>query len=270
MSLLKKNKKNGSDSQSDNTIKKLNLDNVESISPNEFKDITWDVLHHSEHHHHHHSGSHRHHHHHSNEEAAKENSEKLTDFSSDEIEQRTTEYTSAHRIDRGIPKHPHRHDKIAHDAKYSEEELDKLNADKIDGYGETGVDEFKKGFDDRLREPSHHHHHHSSGNYQKIESDINSDGTESFDADKFLSDFQKSSSGSSSHHHHHHSSGHGSSSHHSSSEHHHSSHSRDKDVASMSEVGTKDFFNEYQKTLKENEQLKKQIRLEKIRSEMSE
>lgn len=269
MGIFKKSSKaSGADGKTEDTIKKLNLDNVESISPTEFKDITWDVLHHSGHHHsssHHHH--HHHHHHHSNEEAEKENSVKLTDFSSEEIRQRTDEYTSAHRIDRSIPKHPHRHDKIAHDAKYSGEELDELNADKIDSYGDTGVEEFKKDFDKRISESSHHHHHHhhsDSDKYQRVESSINSDDTESFDTDKFLSDFQKS--GSSSHHHHHH---HSHSSEHSSS-HHHSTQSRDKDVASMSEVGTKDFFAEYQKTKKENEQLKKQLRLEKIRSEMSE
>ena len=186
-----------------------------------------------------HRSEHEHHHTHKNDELAeKVNSEKLEAFSSDIVEKKTEEYSNSLRIDRPNPKHPNPHDKIAVDSLLPIEIIEKENAEKISDLSDSNIDEFLKEFSEENQKPHKHHqesHHTEDADDEKIDS-----LSEGFNVDEFIEKYQSSNSShhsSHSHSHHH--------SHHSSTQ-----YRNEDDLASLNEVNTETFFDEYQKTIK--------------------
>ena len=204
------------------------------------------------------NSSHHHHHHH-----YADNGDKLESFSAGDAAKKTEMYSDSLSLERKTPKHPHPHDKMARDSLLSTEELEKANADKMDGYSEDAIDDFLKNFSENMSaETTHHHHrhHHHRSETQSADYEVTEDVPENFDADSFLKDFRQDTGSSSHQHHSHHSSG----SHH----HHHSSHRHyreDAEIVSMSEVSTEEFFDEYQKTVEEKKAKKKQKFINRVR-----
>lgn len=190
----------------------------------------------------------RHHHHHRKVDTAKiekANEGKIEDLSPDEIAKKTEEYSNSRSVDRAAPKHPHPHDSVGRDSLLSVEEIEKSNADKIDDFSEEAIDDFLQEFNKKQSEKSTHRKHRRVEN-DKPDENLDSIG-ENFNADQFLESFienqdKKSDElqGRRRHHHHHH--------HHSESG---TKYRKEEDIASLSEVGTDNFFEEYQKTKSE-------------------
>ena len=271
-----------------NTLLDVNLKEIKEISPEQFKDIVSEANDKNGHHHHHHhhsaehtervneehakhndtlietvstadaskkaneylnekmSSSHHHHHHHHHHS---DSSDKIESYLEGDAAKKTEAFSEALSLERKTPKHPHPHDKMAQDSLLSTEELEKANADKMDSYSDEAIDDFLKSFSDNLS-VSHHHHHHSES--RASSSEVTEDIPEDFNVDSFLEGYNQGGSSSGSHHH--------------SSHHHHHHHYRSEDeVVSMSEVSTDEFFDEYQKTVEENKEKKKQGFIKKVR-----
>lgn len=198
-------------------------------------------------------------HHHSTHRKAPDNSDKIESFSTGDAAKKTEEYTDSLQIERRTPKHPHPHDKIGRDSLLSTEAIEKANADKVSGFSDDAIDDFLRGFNEKLSAESHRHRRSAETSEPD---DRLEDITENFDVDSFLKSYHQESSGidaplrshsHSSHHSHHHS---GHSSHH---------YRKDDDVVSLSDVSADNFFDEYQQAVEQKKEKKKQGFIKRVR-----
>lgn len=181
------------------------LNEIDEISPEQYKSIVDETDdNQSSHHHHHHSSEYEH-----------RRNESYTSESAG-MHHESSHGTSHH--------HHHHHSSDPHSHSHSAESGNEVS------FEDNDIDAFLKNFNEENSGSHHHHHHHHS---QEEPFDESMDITEGFDADRYLKDYQRhnESRHSSSHSSNHHSTSHSDSYHH-SSEHHHSSHHSDSDSPS--------------------------------------
>jgi membrane protease YdiL (CAAX protease family) len=214
---------------------------AEKINADKIENFNGDVHIHS-----HSETEHIHHHREVDSEKIEEiNSQKIENLSPEEIEKKAAQYSDSLSIERAIPKHPHPHDTMARDSLLPVEEIEKANADKIGNFNDEAIDDFLESFNQELSKTKKHHSHRTVT--EEFTDDKIDSIDENFNADKFLNDFQhnrlspseNSSNQQRRHHHHHHNS---------------DDYRSEDDIASLDEINTNNFYEEYQKTSNENKQ----------------
>lgn len=182
------------------------------------------------------------------------NSDKLETYTSGSVSKKTEAYYSSQKFERSKPSRPHRHDYIGIDGQLTTEELDEKNSDKIDSFTSDDIDKFLRDFSEKQSSRSRHHTRTTRAAAGQENEDVQN-LEEGFNVDEYLKNYHSEKSAK-------------------ESAHHHSHHSAEKtkqdvndseEVASLSDVTTENFYNEYQKAIQKKEKNKRESLIKRIK-----